>query len=334
MGMRISAIEYYLPEGTLSNEDLAASFPEWSVEKISAKTGIRSRHIAGEAEYSSDLAICAAEKLFQASPEMQDLIDYIVVCSQTPDYVLPGIAGMVQDRLGLPTGVGAVDINLGCSGYVYALGIVKGLIESKQATHVLLVTTDTYTKLLNEGDKSVRTIFGDGATATVIESVESDDGFQIVFGTDGAGAKNLIVPGGGIRDGRGLQPLADSAARQLDRGRFDLFMDGPEIFNFTLRVVPPTVSTLLERAGLREDEVDLFVFHQANAFMLEHLRRKLNIPSERFFMSLEDTGNTVSSTIPIAIVEASRVGALRRGMTVMLLGFGVGLSWSGLILRW
>ncbi|MDQ4214240.1 ketoacyl-ACP synthase III [Microbacterium capsulatum] len=334
MGMRIRAVEYYLPPGTLSNNDLSASFPEWSVEKISAKTGIRSRHVASGDEYSSDLAVRAAEKCFAARPELRNDVDYVIVCSQTSDFVLPGIAGIVQDRLGLPTGIGAVDINLGCSGYVYALGLAKGLIESRQATRILLITSDTYTKLLNERDKSVRTIFGDGATASIIDSDARHDGFQIVYGTDGAGAASLIVPGGGIRDGREIQPSADAAARQLDSGQFDLYMDGPDIFNFTLRVVPQSVNDLLERSGLEKDEVDLFVFHQANAFMLDHLRRKLDIPKERFFLSLEETGNTVSSTIPIALAEAVRSGALVPGMMVMLLGFGVGLSWAGMLLKW
>lgn len=334
MGMRISAVDHYLPEATLSNEDLTASFPEWSVEKISAKTGIRSRHIAGDDEYASDLAVRAAENCLAKNPELRDGIDFVVVCSQTADFVLPGIAGIVQDRLGLRTGIGAIDVNLGCSGYVYALGLAKGLIESRQASRILLITTDTYTKLLNEGDKSVRTIFGDAATASIMDVSDGDDGFHVVYGTDGAGAKSLIVPGGGIRDGMEIQPAAGAERRQLTSGRFDLYMDGPEIFNFTLRVVPQSVDALLERAGMQRDDIDLFVFHQANAFMLDHLRRKLGVSKERFFMSLEETGNTVSSTIPIALADAIQSGALRRGMTVMLLGFGVGLSWAGMLIRW
>jgi 3-oxoacyl-[acyl-carrier-protein] synthase-3 len=335
MGARIAAVDYHLPSAVLTNEDLAAEFPEWSVEKISSKTGIDRRHIAAEDEYSSDLAIAAGRSLLVKNDIDPASIDYLIVCTQSPDYFLPSTACIVQDALGLPTSAGATDITLGCSGYIYALGLAKGLIESGQASMILVITADTYTKFVNPADKSVRTIFGDGAAATLI----ADDGgpssiTAMTYGTDGAGAKSLIVPNGGLRKGGDIQPKADIAVRELISSGYDLYMDGPDIFNFTLRVVPSTVDEILHKAGLKRDDIDLFVFHQANAFMLEHLRKKLGVPAEKFFVSLAESGNTVSSTIPIALTDAVQQGRLTSGMRVMMLGFGVGLSWGGLVATW
>jgi len=335
MGARISAVDYYLPEAVLTNEDLSAEFPEWSVEKISAKTGIDRRHISGPEEFSSDLAIAAARKLFERDGIRPEDIDYVILCTQSPDYFLPSTACIVQDALGIPTSAGATDITLGCSGYIYGLGLAKGLIESGQAATVLLVTADTYTKFINPADKSVRTIFGDGAAATLVTADGDADALTaMTYGTDGSGGKSLIVPNGGLRSGAALQPKADAAVRELVQSGYDLYMDGPDIFNFTLRVVPETVEEILGKAELERDDVDLFVFHQANAFMLEHLRKKLGVPADRFFVSLAESGNTVSSTIPIALADAERSGALKPGMRVMLVGFGVGLSWGGLVATW
>ncbi|WP_394552738.1 3-oxoacyl-ACP synthase III family protein [Agromyces sp. MMS24-JH15] len=335
MSARIAAVDYYLPQEVLTNADLSAQFPEWSVEKIASKTGIHRRHISAADEFSSDLATAAGRKLFADHGIEPESIEYLIVCTQSPDFYLPSTACIVQEQLGIPTTAGATDITLGCSGYIYALGLAKGLIESGQVSNVLVITADTYTKFINPSDKSVRTIFGDGAAATLVLGDGAADAITaITYGTDGSGAKALIVPSGGLRSGGSVQPKSDPAARSLEATQYDLYMDGPDIFNFTLDVVPSSVSKILEKAGLTEDQVDLFVFHQANAFMLEHLRKKLGVPAEKFFVALEDFGNTVSSTIPIALTEAERQGRLQPGMRVMLLGFGVGLSWGGLITTW
>lgn len=335
MGAKIAAVDYYLPETVLTNEDLSREFPEWSVDKISSKTGIERRHISGPDEYSSDLAIAAGRRLLETRGIDPTSIDYLIVCTQSPDYYLPSTACIVQDALGVPTSAGATDITLGCSGYIYGLGLAKGLIESGQAANVLVITADTYTKFINPADKSVRTIFGDGAAATLITADgDSESITAITYGTDGAGAKSLIVPNGGLRNGAGIQPKSDAVTRELESSGYDLYMDGPDIFNFTLRVVPGTVDQILEKAGAALEDIDLFVFHQANAFMLDHLRKKLSVPEDKFFVALAESGNTVSSTIPIALAQAERSGALRSGMRVMLLGFGVGLSWGGLVATW
>lgn len=335
MTARIAAVSYYLPEKELTNEELSSHFPEWSVDKISAKTGIHTRHIVAGNEFSSDLAVRAASRLFEEHKIDAASIDFVILCTQSPDFYMPSTAGIVQHRLGLRLGIGATDMNLGCSGYVYALGLAKGLIETGQAAKVLVITVDTYSKYVNPGDKSVRTLFGDGASASLVIGVEGAESlFAFSYGTDGRGAKALIVPNGALRPGGDTAPQASTDVRGLKTNGFDLFMDGPAIFNFTLQVVPQTVETILRKAKLDLEEVDLFVFHQANAYMLEHLRKKLGIETERFFVSIAESGNTVSSTIPIALAEAERQGVLKPGMRVMLLGFGVGLSWGGLIVKW
>ena len=334
----IGAISYVLPERVLTNEELAAAFPGWTVGKISGKTGIEQRHIAAPDECSSDLAVKAALKLFEESGIGPEQVDYVLLCTQSPDYFLPTTACLIQHRLGIPVSSGAIDFNLGCSGFVVGLGLAKGLIETGQACRVLLLTAETYSKFIHPSDRSIRTLFGDAAAATFVEASDSvglDPWIgPFVYGTDGSGAENLIVPRGGMRQ-RFLstaEPFQDEQGNM--RTENDLRMNGAEIFNLTLRAIPPVVQGLLDKTGLDLDAVDLFVFHQANQYMLEHLRKKLKIPDSKFYLHLRDCGNTVSSTIPIALKSALDEGVLRSGQRVMVVGFGVGYSWAGSLLRW
>jgi 3-oxoacyl-[acyl-carrier-protein] synthase-3 len=340
MKASIAAITYRLPEAVLSNDELAARFSDWSPEKIQEKTGITERHIARRDECASDLAVEACQKLFESNICRREDIDYLLLCTQTPDYFLPTTACVVQDRLGLPTACGALDFNLGCSGFVYGLGLAKGLVETGQAKNVLLVTAETYSKFIHENDRSVRTIFGDGAAATLIQAVHIDEEISdepigpFIYGTDGRGAKNLIVPVGGMRErvasDRGMQ--ADAFGNE--RTSANIYMNGGEIFSFTLRAVPEAVRRLLERVRLRLDDLDLIVFHQANRYMLDHLQKKIKIPNDKFVIAMEHVGNTVSSTIPIALSDAAASGRLKDGQRVMVVGFGVGYSWAATIIRW
>ena len=267
------------------------------------------------------MAICAAKKLFDSTSVIKEEVDFLIFCTQTPDYLLPTTACIIQDALGLNKSVGAMDINLGCSGFVYSLSIAKGLIESKQANNVLLLTADTYSKLMEKSDKSVRTIFGDGAAATLISGVDYNKPCisPVLFGTDGSGWMNLCVRGRGMR-----------THGETDVDPF-LRMQGPEIFSFTLDAVPKLVTQLLSRENLEITDIDLFVFHQANQYMLEHLRKKIGIPSEKFFLAMDFCGNTVSSTIPIALKVAQKSKKLGGYHKVMLVGFGVGYSWAASI---
>lgn len=316
----IRAIEYHLPEAVLSNEQLAGEFPEWGVDKIAAKTGISIRHVAADGELSSDLAFQAARRLFERGACAAADIDFLLFCTQTPDHPLPTTACLLQHRLGLRTDCGALDFNLGCSGFVFGLSLAKGLIESGQARNVLFLTAETYSKLLDPRDKTVRTLFGDGAAATLLSAAANPDAGldDFVFGTDGSGGPNLICTRGGWRAGP---------------GDF-LSMNGPEIFNFTIKAVPAAVETLLARGGMGLSDIDLFVFHQANTYMLEHLRKKIGIAKDRFVVAMEDSGNTVSATIPIALKHCLDAGRLKAGMRVMVVGFGVGYSWAAATLRW
>lgn len=334
MAAVIRAIARYFPSGTLSNEQLNISFPEWSVDKIADKTGIQNRYIAGETEFSSDLGLGAAKKLLDDQDLDVSAFDYLIFVTQSPDFALPTTACLVHDALGMKQSAGAIDLNMGCSGYVYGLGMAQALIASGQANHVLLVTSDTYTKYLNDGDKSVRTIFGDGATATWISETDQSGGIgKFTYGTEGAGSKHLIVPQGGLRDGVELAPRSNSLPRNLDPSNYNLFMDGAEIFNFTLRVAGPSLKQILTSNSLEMEDIDYFVFHQANAFMLEHLRKKLEIPADKFPVMMANWGNTVSSTIPMAIVEMRQQMKLSGKKRLLLMGFGVGLSWGGTVVN-
>ena len=326
----IKDIAYYLPERVVTNEELVKEFPEWSVEKIAEKVGVNERRVASVDETATDLAIHAAELLFNKGLAEKEDVDFVLFCTQSPDYKLPSSSCIIQDILGLKTNCGAFDFNLGCSGYEYGLAVAKGLIAGGIAKNVLLLTGETYNKYLHPRDKGNRTIFGDAASATVI----STDGFakigEFSLGTDGSGANYLIVKNGGARnpemDG---EVVCDEGGNPV--GEDYLFMDGQEIFMFTLMKVPKMIKEVLAKNDLQKEDIDLFVFHQANKYMLEHLRKKLKIEDERFFVNLANLGNTVSSTIPIALCESRDKGLLKGN--VLIAGFGVGLSWGGTVIR-
>lgn len=333
----IKAIRFHLPDRELTNDELLGHLPAKDQELIFLKTGVSVRHIAAEHECASDLGVRAAERLFASGACAPQDIDFLLFCSQAPDHFLPTTACILQHRLGLPQTCGALDFNLGCSGFVYGLALAKGLIEIGLADNVLLITADTYSKFLHPTDLGVRTIFGDGAAATLISGVDADRDCigPFVLGTDGKGAQELIVPAGGMR----TPPCTASARAEHDvgsgvrRSACNLYMNGPEIFSFMIRTIPTLVTNLLKRSALTLDDVDFFVFHQASRFGLDHLRRKIRIPEDKFCLCLEPYGNTVSSTIPIALATSWAGGRIDRGSTVMLVGFGVGLSWAAAMMR-
>lgn len=330
MDVRIKDIAYYLPEKVITNEELVKDFPEWSVTKIADKVGVCERRVAGNNETAMDLAVLASEKLFAKGNVKREEVDFVLFCTQSPDYKLPSSSCIIQNILGLNTNCGAFDFNLGCSGYEYGLAVAKGLVVAGAASNVLLLTGETYNHYIHPSDKGNRTIFGDGASATVV----STDGFATIgefcLGTDGSGAKNLIVRSGGARYPERFGDLVfDDDGNPLSSDY--LFMDGHEIFVFTLTKVPKMVEDVLTKNSLRKEDIDMFVFHQANKYMLEHLRKKLKIEEEKFFNNLALVGNTVSSTIPIALCDAKEQGVLNGN--VLLAGFGVGLSWGATIIR-
>ena len=318
---RISEIETYFPEKKVTNEDLQKEFPEWSPEKIFNKVGVKQRYTASAEETVLELAVKASEKLLKKIDKNE--IDFILFCTQSPDYHLPTTACILQDRLGLRKNIGALDFNLGCSGFVYGLSIAKGLIATGAAQNILLVTAETYTKYLRKSDKSNRTIFGDGVAATLIQKDETKENFQFILGTDGSGYDNLIVRNGGGRN----------RINKEDEVGNCLYMNGQNIFIFTIEKIPALVKEILEKNNLTKNDVDYYIFHQANAHILRRQREILEIPEEKFYINLEKYGNTVSSTIPIALKDALETGKIKRGQKIMLIGFGVGLSWGATIVE-
>lgn len=338
MGIKaaIKAVASFLPAGVLTNDQLAEEFGVWHGNQIFEKTGVETRHVSAADECASDLGVAAAKRLFQSGASAAEDIDFLILVTQMPDHFMPTTACLVQDRLGLKTSCGAIDVNLGCSGYIYGLALAKSLVEARTATNVLLITADTYTKWINPKDRSTRTLFGDGAAATLVSGVESETDLigPFVLGSDGRGVKDIVVVAGGFR--RPVSPETKIEKEDENgawRSEENLYMNGGEVLGFTIRTVPPVINELLQKSGLTLDDVDLVIPHQANKFMLERLRAKLKIPAEKFWIDMRKSGNTVSATIPIAIEAALKQGRLKAGDRALLTGFGVGYSWGATMVR-
>ncbi|RKE45384.1 3-oxoacyl-ACP synthase III family protein [Sphingobacterium detergens] len=332
MGVKIQALEYYLPTNKITNEMLQDRFPDYDFTKFESKVGIKSRYWANSEETALDLAEQACLKLFQVIDKTQ--VEYIVYCTQSPEYILPTTACLLQERLGLSRSVGAFDFNLGCSGYVYGLSLAKGLIESGQVSSVLLVTAETYSKYLNVEDRSNRAIFGDAASATFLVKSDQDGLRQFAFGSDGSGAEKLIIKNGGTKSSCVTNPEIRVYGSENQYTDNDLYMNGPEIFNFTTENIPDFTKKILEINKMELSDPDYFVFHQANSFMLDFLRKRIKIEKDKFYVNMSDSGNTVSNTIPIALKRLMEgLGNVESPLTVVIVGFGVGLSWAGGIIE-
>ena len=323
MKLQISAIEYHLPEMVEGIDILKADNPEWDIPKILEKTGIFTRHIKAKDETAVDLAFKAGKKLLDDSVN-RDEIDLLILVTQSPDYVLPTSACILQDRLGLLKTSMAFDINLGCSGFLYALSVAGGLIESGVARKGIILCADTYTKYIAKNDRTCRPIFSDGASATLVEQSEIDNIGPFIFGTDGSGYDRLIVKGTGAK-----KSTVDS---EHPLGKLE--MQGSSIFLFTMSVVPASISKLLDKSSISIEDVDLFVFHQASKLVIDTLIQKLSLDTKKVFTNYESVGNTVSATIPIALKDAVAQGFLKNGDKVLIAGFGVGLSWGSTLINW
>lgn len=332
----IRAISYYLPPDKLTNEDLCSYFPETINDDYLRKLEIEERRIAAESVTPSDLAVESTKKLFTEHNIGPDEIDFILFCTQTVDYVSPTTACIIQNRLGIPTSAGALDFNLGCTGYVYGLSLAKGILETTHVKNVLLLTAETVSRYLHPEDKSVRFVFGDGAAATVISKDDNPEGYigPFEFGSDGGGADIIIIKNGRARNPHTNTPAPEYTDSYGNKKSDDyLTMDGSAVFTFAIKTVPKLIKLLLETSKVRFDDVDLFIFHQANPQILESLRKEIKIPVEKHFTFMKTCGNTVSSTIPIALYEAIKAGKAKKGCQIMLVSFGVGLSWAGTIIK-
>lgn len=320
----IGPIAIHYPARVETNDDLQREMPNWDLELIAEKTGVYRRHIAAADECSSDLGVAAAQKLFREHQIDPRSIDFLLFCTQTPDYPLPTTACLMQERLGLRTDSGAIDFNLGCSGFVYGLSLADGLIRTGAVRRCLLITAETYSKFIDRTDRSLRTIFGDAGVATLIEAAPVPSLGAFVFGTDGRGADTLLVTAGGHRTGpQSLRP------RGRKRWPSALYMDGPGLINFTVSEIPGLIERVLQRAAWTKDEVDLYLMHQATEKLLRQLQVALGLDDRRMPICMRDCGNTVSSTIPILIDQMRKEGRLGPAIRALMVGFGVGWSWAG-----
>ena len=329
----VKAISVYLPEGVLDNAELVRQFGTWTENKIYGKTGVSERRVVGD-EKVSDLAAAAGERLFEEHGIDRGSIDFLLLCTECPDYFLPATACIVQNRLGLRKDTGALDYNLGCSGFIYGLALAKGLVLGGVARRVLLITAETITRTIHPQDKSTRTLFGDAAAATLVESSAERGIGEFVLGTDGSGAERLIIPAGAWARPSSPETRVETKNKWGNvRTLENLYMDGPEILKFSMEVAPDCMNDTLERNGTSLEGLRLVVLHQASHMMLVKLRELLAIPEEKFVFNIEKYGNTVSSTIPIALYDSMRSGRLGKGDSVLVMGFGVGLSWGGTVLH-
>lgn len=329
----VRAISVYLPEGILDNAELVRQFGTWTENKIYGKTGVSERRVVGD-EKVSDLAAAAGERLFEEHGIDRSSIDFLLLCTECPDYFLPATACIVQNRLGLRKDAGALDYNLGCSGFVYGLALAKGLVLGGVARRVLLITAETITRTIHPQDKSTRTLFGDAAAATLVEASAERGIGEFVLGTDGSGAERLIIPAGAWARPSSPETRVETKNKWGNvRTPESLYMDGPEILKFSMEVAPGCMNDTLERNGTSLEGLRLVVLHQASHMMLVKLRELLSIPEEKFVFNIEKYGNTVSSTIPIALYDSMKSGRLGKGDSVLVMGFGVGLSWGGTVLH-
>jgi 3-oxoacyl-[acyl-carrier-protein] synthase-3 len=331
----IKAISYHLPERLITNDELASEFPGLKIDDLTRLTGVKKRYVAADNETAADLAFHAAIRLFDEHKIDPKSIDHIIFCAQGADYITPSTACILQDRLGIPQQAGSLDINQGCTGYIYGLSVANGLIATGSAKNILLFTSVNISELIHPEDKSNRAIFGDAAAATLVSTNDDSAGSgmgDFVFGTDGKGFDAIIIKNGGARYPDLKFPAEDyfDDAGNIRNDR-NFFMNGAKVFTFSVEMVPLMINQLFEKSGLSDDDIDMYVFHQANQIILESIFRKMKIPKEKTLFHLEDCGNTVSSTIPIALYHAIKDGKVKRGDKLVLAGFGVGFSWAACV---
>lgn len=335
MRVKISKVAYHLPESIVTNGMLSKANPEWNIKRVEVRTGVSSRHIADTDETALDLAYQACNKLFQENTDLKSKIDGIVFCTQSEDYVMPPNSCVLHDRLGLTEDVFAIDFNLACSGYIYGLAMVRGLLATGMTTNVLLINADTYSKFIHPKDKSTRLLFGDGAAVSWIEVSDNEQGIMdISCATSGGSHQLLMIPAGGSR----LPRSEDTRVPTVDvsgnvRTPEHLHMDGIGILNFVKSRIPGQIRQLVERNGLTLADIDQFVFHQASKMALDSLKQLLDIDSHKVFSNISEIGNTVSASIPIALRDAQDQGIISPGHLILMCGFGVGLSWGSALVR-
>jgi|TARA_B110000914_G_C15462916_1_gene446799 3-oxoacyl-[acyl-carrier-protein] synthase-3 len=314
----INDIKYFIPPAKEFNSEilLNANYEQAKIKRMIGKIGINSRRIADKNIFSNDLAVSSAKKILKNYNSK--IIDFLIFCTNTPEYSLPTNACILQDKLGLKKNIGAMDIILACSGYIYSLSIAKSLILSGQAKNILLITSDTYSKFIKKENIKTRILFGDGSSSTLISDKKKKNSFEVKnfsYGTDGSGYKNAVISNFGARYWKNNQQNGDN-----------LDLNGPGIYEFALKEVPIAVNDFLKQNSLNIKKIDYFVFHQANEYIIQSLKKKLNIPKEKLLMNMLGIGNTSSSSIPIVL--SKYLDKIPKNKKILLIGFGGGLSWG------
>lgn len=317
----ITALGVYAPPKVVSNADLERIM-DTSDEWITTRTGIKRRHVAGDDEFTSDLAIRAVEDLLRRHGDHAlNGVDMVIVATNTPDALFPATAALVQERFGLKAG--AFDLLAACPGWLYALGVAKSFVESGQSRKVLAIGAEALTKLVNWDDRSTAVLFGDGAGATVVEAVPEPYGLKsMVLGADGSGAHHLHM--GAV--GRCL-PNGTPLSKHL-------VMNGREVFKFAVRVMDTATVQAVAEAGLVPDDISLFVPHQANLRIIDAARERLRLPPERVIVTVDEYGNNSTASIPLALAHAVDAGRIAPGDNLLFVSFGGGLSWGASVLTW
>jgi 3-oxoacyl-[acyl-carrier-protein] synthase-3 len=333
-GASIRAVEYVLPVREVTNADLARVHPEWRMAEVARRTGVRSRRWCEPGETALDLGVTACERLLARTGTPVGSIGAVLFCTQSPDYIMPPNACLLQAKLGLPTTVAAFDFSLACSGFVYGLYLSKALIESGSAEQVVLVTAETYSKWLSPDDRGPATLFGDAAAATLVTA--GDAGIsRVLLGTDGSSPEIFCVPAGGARHPRSATTvLAQADQHGNARSPEQIAMDGTGMLAFVHRELVGFVARAMAELGPSWETIDLVVFQQASQTTLDTLARALCVPPQKMFANLDVVGNTVSASIPVALRDAEQQGRLAKGMRVLLVGFGAGLSWGACVVTW
>ena len=326
--MKLTALSAAIPQTRVENLTAGARFGTDVAEKIVANTGIKTRYVADKATCASDLCVAAAEALFSNTSIERSSVDAIVFVTQTPDFMIPSTSNLIQSRLGLSENMFAMDVSQGCSGFTHGLLIADGLLSTGRINRVLLLCGDTLSKTVSADDQATALLFGDAGTAAIIDPGDCIKGF--VSGSDGTG-NSVIGQKCGYRNGyETIAKLSPETYQQSEA--FRLTLDGGKVFTFTIKRVPRMIKDVLLQAGLEKDEVDAFVFHQANKFMLDYLSKKMKLPADRIPCNLDRYGNTSSASIPLTLFTDCRE-LLSRKATLVLAGFGVGLNWSSAVLQ-
>lgn len=330
----ISGLGFYVPERCVRNsdlEDMVDTTDEWIREKI----GIEQRYVAADEEALSDLAIKAAERALDDAGLSVEDIDMLVITGQNHDYKTPATSCVVQHKMGMRN-VAAIDVATACSGFVYGLAIGSKFIADRTYDNVLVIGAEIHSRMISWQDRTTCVFFGDGAGAAILRPAAEGYGFLgFDLGADGAGHEAIIIPAGGSRMGMtpdALVPREEAYGQTRSLG--DARMDGKAVYEFATGVFPRTVNASLERAQLRVPDVDFLISHQANKNIIKEGMGALGLSMDKTYVNLDRYGNCSSASIPIALREALDAGLVKRDDTVVLVGFGAGLSWGSTVMRW